>query len=97
MCGVFFPPTPPLPAAIPLAALLAPGILLSLAGLGSLFWLLTHWLNQKQAPALPLDSPSAFPSWETYREYEQGYRSPEPKQEYEQTGVQPTQEMPPQW
>lgn len=94
MCGsgAFFPPT-----TLPLAALLSTGTLLSLAVLGGIFWLMAYWLNQKQTPVLPLASPSVFPYRETHREYEQGSRSSEPKQEYEQPSVQLSQEMPPWW
>jgi len=93
MCssGAFFPPT-----GLPPIALLGTGALLCLAVLGSVLWLATHWLNQHQALAFPV----GFSSRETFRgyaEYARGYRSSEPKQEYEQPSMQLPQEMPPQW
>lgn len=90
MCGsgVFFPPT-----GLPPIALLGPGMLLSLAILGSMLWLATHWLSRQRAVPLPY----ALPHWEPSREDAQGYSSHEPKQEYEQPGIRPSQEMPSQW
>ncbi len=92
MCssGAFFPPT-----GLPPTMLFGLGALFGLAVLGSILWLATHWLTQNQAPALPF----GFSSRETFRgyaEYARGYRSLEPKQEYEQPNMQPPQEMPPQ-
>lgn len=89
MCGygAFFPPT-----GFPPVALLSTGALLSLAVLGSLLWLATHWLSQGQFFAFPF----GFLSQETARKHAQGSRGSEPKQEYEQPRELPPQEMPPQ-
>lgn len=90
MCdsGAFFSPT-----GLPPTPLLGPGILLSLALLGSALWLAAHWLSQQRAVLLPY----VLPHRERYREKKPGSRTQEPKQEYEQPGMQPSQEMPPQW
>lgn len=90
MChsGAFFPP-----AGLPPIALLGFGTLLCLAVLGSLLWLATRWLSQHQTAGLPY----AFPSQEHARPEERGYRSSEPKQEYQQPNILPPLELPPQW